>query len=155
MTTSTQPAPALYVIVVLKLARAIIYLLLAWQIFALAGQDLRPRFDDAVKRMRLDPETRFFKHLGDRIDAITPMNERWAATGTLLYGLLLLGEGIGLAFRARWAGLLAIFQSCALVLVETWALIKHPSVTIAVILVLNVWIVVYLHRNRARLFPTW
>jgi uncharacterized membrane protein (DUF2068 family) len=154
LTTRTPIAPTLYVIVVLKLARAVVYLLLALQIFALAGQDLRPHFDDAVKRMRLDPEARFIKKLGDRVDAITPMNARWAATGTVLYALLQIGEGVGLALRARWAAFLAIAQSAILVLVETFALIKHPSVTITVILVLNLWIVAYLYRNRARLFPT-
>jgi uncharacterized membrane protein (DUF2068 family) len=122
------------------------------QVYALVGEDLRPHFDELVRRLRMDPETDVFERLGTQIDAITPVNVGWAATGALLYGLLSLGEGIGLAMRVRWAGLLVIAESGFFVPLETYALIKNPSPTIVVVLVLNVAIVTYLHRNRNRLF---
>ncbi len=150
--SSRQRAPALYGIVAFKLLRAAILLMIAWKVFALVGEELRPHFDAAVHRLRLDPETEFFDHLGDRIDSITPYNVRWAATGALLYGLLSLGEGIGLAFRSRWAGLLVVAESAFFVPIETYALVKRPSLTVVAILILNLAIVVYLHRNRQRLF---
>ena len=126
--------------------------MLAMQVYALVGEDLRPHFDELVKRLRVDPETEFFERLGDRVDAITPVNVGWAATGALLYGLLSLCEGLGLAMRVRWAGLLVIAESGFFVPLETYALIRNPSATIVAVLVLNVSIVVYLHRNRNRLF---
>jgi len=120
--------------------------------YSLVGEDLRPHFEEAVRRMRLDPETDFFEKLGHRIDAVTPVNVGWAATGVLLYGILSIGEGIGLILRARWAGLLVVAESGFFVPVESYALIKDPSATIVVILILNVAIVIYLLRNRERLF---
>jgi uncharacterized membrane protein (DUF2068 family) len=149
---SSRLAPTLYGIVAFKLVRGALLLMLAMQVYALVGEDLRPRFDEIVRRLRIDPETEFFDHLGNRIDAITPMNVGWAATGALLYGLLSVAEGIGLALRVRWAGLLVIAESGFFVPLETYGLIRNPSLTILLILILNVAIVVYLHRNRDRLF---
>ena len=126
--------------------------MLAMQVYSLVGEDLRPRFDEAVRRLRIDPETEFFEHLGNRIDAITPVNLGWAATGALLYGLLSVAEGVGLALRVRWAGLLVVAESGFFVPLETYSLIRNPSLTIGAILILNIAIVIYLHRNRDRLF---
>jgi uncharacterized membrane protein (DUF2068 family) len=152
LAASRKPAPTLYGIVAFKLIRGVLLLMLAMKVYALVGEHLRPHFDEIVKRLRLDPETEFFDRLGDRIDAIKPVNVGWAATGALLYGLLSVGEGVGLALRARWAGLLVIAESGFFVPLETYALIRRPSLTIVAILILNVAIVLYLHRNRERLF---
>lgn len=152
MAASGKLAPTLYGIVAFKLIRGALLLMLAMQVYALVGEDLRPQFDSVVKRLKLDPETEFFEHLGDRIDAITPVNLGWAATGALLYGLLSVAEGVGLAMRVRWAGLLVVAESGFFVPLETYSLIRNPSLTIGLVLILNVAIVVYLHRNRDRLF---
>jgi len=152
LTKSTKLAPTLYGIVAFKIIRGVILLMVAMQVYALIGEDLRPHFDEAVKRLRLDPETAFFDKLGDRIDAITPVNVGWVATGALLYGLLSLTEGIGLSRRTRWAGFLVAAESGFFVPLETYSLITHPTPTILVVLIVNVAIVVYLVRNRERLF---
>jgi uncharacterized membrane protein (DUF2068 family) len=149
---SPQRAPTLYGIVAFKVLRGVILLLIALKGFTLVGQDLRPHFDAAVARLKLDPETEFFDRLGARIDDITSGMVGWAATGVLLYGVLSLIEGLGLALRARWAGLLVVAESGFFIPLEIYALIRDPSVTILAILILNCAIVVYLHRNRDRLF---
>ena len=137
MTAPSKIAPTLYGIIAFKLIRGALLLMIAMQVYALVGEELRPHFDEAVKRLRLDPETEFFG---------------WAATGALLYGLLSVTEGVGLAFRTRWAGLMVVVESGFFVPLETYSLIKHPTPTILAVLLLNVAIVVYLHRNRKRLF---
>ena len=152
MSSSSQRAPTLYGIVAFKLIRGALLLMLAMQAYKLVGEELRPHFEAAVVSLKLDPETEFFDRLGDRIDAITPVNVGWAATGALLYGVLSLAEGVGLALRTRWAGLLVVAESGFFVPLETYAMIKNPSATILVVLILNVAILVYLHRNRNRLF---
>jgi len=150
--STSKRAPTLYGIVAFKLIRGGLLLILAMKAYTLVGEELRPHFDEAVLWLKLDPETEFFDRVGDRIDAITPVNVGWAATGLFLYGVLSLGEGFGLARRTRWAGLLVVGESGFFVPLETYGLIKTPSLTIAAILIVNVAIVVYLHRNRARLF---
>ncbi len=126
--------------------------MLAMKAYALVGEEIRPHFDAAVLWLKLDPETEFFDRVGGRIDAITPVNVGWVATGALLYGVLSLAEGLGLARRTRWAGLLVVAESGFFVPLESYGLIKTPSVTILTILIVNVAIVLYLHRNRERLF---
>ena len=152
MKRSSQSAPTLYGIVTFKALRGVILLVIALKGFTLIGEDLRAHFDAAVEGLKLDPETEFFDHLGSRIDEITSRNVGWVATGILLYGLLSLAEGAGLAFRARWAGLLVIAESGFFIPLEVYALIKNPSATILAVLILNIAIVLYLHRNRDRLF---
>jgi uncharacterized membrane protein (DUF2068 family) len=102
LASKAQRAPALYGIVAFKLIRGVLLLSLALGVYTLVGDDLREAFERALRVIRVDPETEFFNHLGDRIAAITPTNVRWVATGTLLYGLLSIGEGIGLAWRLGW-----------------------------------------------------
>src|SRR5262249_2387525 len=108
--------------------------------------------DAAMERLKVDPESEFFERLGDRIDRIKPASVGWAATGALLYGLLSLSEGVGLALRAPWAGTLVVAASGFFVPLETCGPMKTPSLTIPVRLILNVAIVVSGHRNRERLF---
>lgn len=152
MTKTRKRAPTLYGIVAFKLIRGVVLLMLAMQVYTLVGEELRPHFDGAVTWLKLDPETQFFDRLGDRIDAITPVNVGWAATGALLYGVLSMAEGVGLALRTRWAVLLVVAESGFFVPLETYGLIKSPSPTIVVVLILNLAILIYLHRNRERLF---
>ena len=152
MTASSKRAPTLYGIIAFKVIRGAVLLMLAMQVYQLVGEHLRPHFEEAVVRLKLDPETEFFDRLGDRIDAITPVNVGWAATGALLYGLLSLAEGVGLALRTKWAGILVVAESGFFIPLETYGLIRNPSPTILVVLILNVTILVYLHRNRKRLF---
>jgi uncharacterized membrane protein (DUF2068 family) len=152
LTAPTKRAPTLYGIIAFKLIRGIFLLAIAMQVFHLVGTELRPHFEAAVRKVKLDPETVFFDRLGDRIEAVTPANVRWVATGTLLYGILSLAEGLGLVFRLRAAGLLVVAESGFFVPIEIYGLLKEFSVTIAVVLVLNAAIVLYLHRNRERLF---
>ena len=152
MSSPTKRAPTLYAIIAFKLVRGVLGLVLAVKAYELVGEDLRPHFDAAIRGLKLDPETEFFDRLGDRIDAITPGNVKWAATGALLYGALSLGEGLGLILRSRWAGRLVLAESAFFVPVETYGIIKEPSAAIVVVLIVNVAIVVYLYRNRDHLF---
>jgi uncharacterized membrane protein (DUF2068 family) len=146
-------APTLYVIIAIKLVKGLIALLLAFGVYKLAGKDLQEIFDRFLHWIHLDPENRFLSDLGDKLDQITPANVRWLATGTFLYSLFSLVEGVGLIFRASWAGWLAIGESAFFIPIEVYELVHRPfSWKILIILGLNVWIVWYLFANRQRLF---
>lgn len=160
-----QRAPTLYFIIVTKLAKGVLALLLAFGAYKLAGRDLQDLFDRALHFIHLDPENRFLSDIGDRLDQITPANVRWVATGTFLYSLFSLVEGIGLMFRVPWAGWLTIGESAFFIPIEIFELVHHHELIkrgvttshgftwkIAIILGLNILIVWYLFQNRARLF---
>jgi uncharacterized membrane protein (DUF2068 family) len=74
-------------------------------------------------------------------------------------------EGVGLIFRAPWAGWLAIGESAFFIPIEIFELVHHHELAqrgelvhpgfvwkISLILALNVLIVWYLFQNRKRLF---
>lgn len=161
-------APTLYLIIIGKLIKSVLLLLLALGVYNLAGADLSDLFDRLVHWVHLDPENRFLSDIGDRIDQMTPANVRWVATGTFLYSLFSLVEGVGLIFRAPWAGWLAIGESAFFIPMEIFELVRrprpemldhsrpellsHPKLDLLIVLAINVFIVWYLFANRKRLF---
>jgi uncharacterized membrane protein (DUF2068 family) len=82
--------------------------------------------------------------------------------------LFSLVEGVGLIFRAPWAGWLAIGESAFFIPIEIYELARHPKVAevynthpawwnhpkfgLLLVLVVNILIVWYLLQNRHRLF---
>jgi len=165
---SKKRAPTLYLIIAGKLIKGALSLLLALGVYKMAGADLSDYFDRLVRWMHLDPENRFLTDIGYQIDQITPANMRWVATGTFLYCLFSLVEGVGLIFRAPWAGWLAIGESAFFIPIEIYELVRRhrpdalthsrpellsdPKLGIFIVLAINVFIVWYLFANRKRLF---
>ena len=145
-------APTLYFIIAGKLIKGTLALGLAFGVFKLAGQDLSDTFDHLVQWFHLDPESRFFSEIGDRLDKITPANVRWVGVGTVVYSLFSLVEGIGLMFRVSWAGWLAIGESAFFIPIEVRELVKRPHWFVLGVLAFNVLIVWYLFANRSWLF---
>ena len=72
--------------------------------------------------------------------------------GTLLYGAFSLVEGVGLIFRAAFAGWMVIAESAVFVPLEIWEMLRSFSITVTIVLILNIAIVWYLYGNRHRLF---
>jgi len=161
-----RPAPTLYFIIAVKLIKGAVLILLALGVFSLANRDLSDVFDQFLRWVHLDPERTFFTSIGEWLDTITPTNIRVVASGTFLCGLFLLVEGLGLAFRAKWAIWLAIGESAFFIPIEIFELVHrrpeltgavrpmftHPKIGLAIVLALNVLIVWYLFKNRERLF---
>ena len=149
---SKRRAPTLYVIIVGKLIKGTLALGLAFGVFKLAGKDLSDMFDRLIHWFHLDPENRFFSEIGDKLDKITPTNVHWIAFVTLVYSLFSLAEGVGLMFRAPWAGWLAIGESAFFIPLEVRELIVRPHLFVAGVLAFNILIVWYLFANRSWLF---
>jgi len=160
--TAAQPpvkkrAPTLYVIIGIKLLKGLLLLLLAVGVYMLRNKDLSDIFDSSLRFIHLDPERNFFSSIDDWLDTVTPANVKVVASGTFLYGVLLLVEGIGLACRARWAVWLVIGQSVFFVPIEIYELThRHglwPVLVVLVVMAINILIVWYLLKNWRRLFP--
>lgn len=152
MAAPKQRAPTLYVIIAIKLVKGIILLLLALGFYSLTDNDLPQDFHKLIASLHLDPEKKFFTQVAVKLTSVTPSNLVWVASGTFLYSLFSLVEGVGLIFRVGWAGWLAIGESAFFVPIEIYELMKGFSVTVFVISCLNIFIVWYLFQNRARLF---
>ena len=164
-TPPPQKAPTLYFIIATKLAKGVLALLLAFGLYHVRNQAPGDVFDHALRAIHLDPENRFLSDIGDKLDQVTPTNVRAVATGTLLYSLFALVEGVGLMFRVPWAGWLTIGESAFFIPIELYELVRHHRVVarglpthpgfywkVSLILALNIFIVWYLFQNRDRLF---
>jgi len=145
-------APTLYLIIGAKLIKGVLLLLLAFGVYKMTGAGLSDLFDRLVHWVHLDPENRFLSEIGDKLDAVTPANVRWVATGTFLYSLFSLVEGFGLIFRVPWAGWLAIGESAFFIPIEVRELVVRPHWFVFGVLAFNVLIVWYLYANRSWLF---
>lgn len=145
-------APTLYFIIIAKLIKGTLALGLALFVLKLAGQDLSEAFDRLLHWFHLDPESRFFSEVGTKLDNVTPANVRWVGIVTGLYSLFSLVEGVGLMFRASWAGWLAIGESAFFIPIEVRELVIRPHGFVFGVLAFNVLIVWYLFANRNWLF---
>jgi uncharacterized membrane protein (DUF2068 family) len=145
-------APTLYLIIAGKLIKGSLALVLALFFFKLAGQDLSNEFDRLLQWFHLDPESRFFSEVGDKLDTVTPANVRWVGIVTVLYALISLVESVGLILRLPWAGWLAIGESAFFIPFEVREIILHPHWFVLGVLGFNILIVWYLFANRSWLF---
>jgi uncharacterized membrane protein (DUF2068 family) len=154
-------APTLYAIIAIKLLKGLLFVTLAIVAYTLSDNDLPADYRNLLQHLRLNPERRFWADLAVQIGQLTKANVLWAAAGTLVYSLFSLVEGVGLMFRISWAGWMAIGESAFFIPIEIYDLVHRTvparprpghTLTVVVILALNIFIVWYLFQNRHRLF---
>jgi uncharacterized membrane protein (DUF2068 family) len=146
-------APTLYAIILMKVLKGLLLLAGAVTAYALSDNDLPAEFRNLLVMLGQDPQQHFFEGVARRIATITESNVLWVAAGTFIYSLFSLVEGVGLICRVAWAGWMAIMESGFFVPIEVYELEeKGFSWGLFGILVINVIIVIYLVRNRHRLF---
>jgi uncharacterized membrane protein (DUF2068 family) len=154
-------APMLYAIIALKLLKGVSFVTLAIVMYTLSDNDLPAEYRHLLQHLRLNPERRFWANLAVHVGQLTEVKLLWAAAGTLVYSLFSWVEGVGLMRRASWAGWMAIGESAFFIPIEIYELVgQNPAggarpghtVTVLIILVINIVIVWYLLQNRQRLF---
>lgn len=160
----TKGVPTLYFIVGFKLLKGIAALSLALGAYSLTDNNLPDEFRRLLEFLHLDPEKKFFLEAADRIGEITPANLKWVAVGSVVYGLFMMLQAVGLALRVSWVVWLVIAESAFFIPIELFELVRrhapnaenhphlfaHPKIGVALILVANVAIVWYLFKNRER-----
>jgi uncharacterized membrane protein (DUF2068 family) len=167
MTVNPKPkrAPTLYFIVAVKLVKGVAALLLALGSYSLTDNNLPEDFRSLLEFFHIDPEKKFFLELADRVADITPNNLKWLAAGSVIYGLFMLLQATGLIFRVSWIVWLVIGESAFFIPIEIFELVRrhapnpenhphlfaHPKIGVAIVLAVNVAIVWYLFKNRARI----
>jgi uncharacterized membrane protein (DUF2068 family) len=170
MSETAQPAaknraPTLYFIVGIKALKGLLALLLALGAYSLTDNNLPEDFRRLLVLFHLDPEKKFFLDLTDRVGEITPAHLKWLAAGSVVYGSFMLLQAVGLAWRVSWVVWLVIAESAFFIPVEIYELVRrhapnpelhphlipHPKISLAIVLIVNVFIVWYLFQNRARL----
>ncbi len=152
MPASKSRPPGLWSIVVFKLGKGILFLSLALGLWSLMDNNLPADLRQLLQQLHFDPERRFWADVSARVEKITPDNLAWLGSSSFLYGLLSASEAIGLFWRRRWAGWLALAEGAFFIPIEIFELSHGFTWGLSLILLVNVMIVVYLYRNRGRLF---
>lgn len=145
-------APTLYAIIAIKLLKGAFFASLALAAYTLSNNNLPAEFARLQDFLKVDPANKFFRGLAVQVGQLTEAKVLWAAAGTFLYSLFSWVEGIGLMFRISWAGWLAIGESAFFIPIELYDLVRHFSLTVLIILIINIVIVWYLFDNRHVLF---
>jgi uncharacterized membrane protein (DUF2068 family) len=147
-----HPATALNAIIAYKFLKGVCLVLLGLAFLLISAADLRTQLAEIFRQADIGLDSA--AEVNRWIAMITSDNLRWLMIGSVLYGSVSWAEGVGLFFRAAWAAWITIGESAMFVPVEVWQLKRGFSISLLVILVLNVGIVWYLYRNRYRLFHT-
>ena len=145
-------APTLYVIIVLKLLKGLLFVGLALTVYTLSDNDLPAEYQHWLQVFRANPDAKFWSNLATSVGNLTEAKMVHFAVGALIYSLFALVEGTGLMFRLSWAGWLSIGESAFFIPIEIYELARRFTWPVFVIMVLNIFMVWYLFQNRQRLF---
>jgi len=145
--TRGQRAPTLYAIIAFKFVKGLALVLVGLAFFLVQEGDLRAQIAETFRQANLGQAAS-----EEWLKMINAGNLSWLTIGSVIYGLFSWIEGLGLFLRATWAAWAAIGESAVFVPVEMWQLGRAFSMTLVVILVLNVGVVWYLYHYRHRLF---
>ena len=160
-TAAEKRAPTLYGIIIFKLIKGSLFLTLAIVAYTLSDNNLPDEYRGFIRHiqpvlelLRVHPANKFFTHIAEEIGGLTEAKVLWAAAGTLVYSLFSLVEGAGLIFRITWAGWLAIGESAFFIPIELYEITRRAKFSwwLLTVMVINVFIVWYLFKNRHRLF---
>jgi uncharacterized membrane protein (DUF2068 family) len=147
-----QRAPTLMGIALFKLGKGVVFLLISIALYCLSDDNITEEFRQLVHWLKLSPETKLVAVILKKLGTITESNMLVVAAGTVSYAALALVEGIGLWMRFSWAAYLAIAESAIFIPYEVHELSRKLTVGMFSLLCVNLLIVIYLWRNRHRLF---
>ena len=150
--TNKRPELALDAIIAVKLFKGLLFVAISVGFYALSDNDLNLEYSHLLGYLHIDGSRKFFLKLAAKIAQVKEIDVLWVAAGTLVYGLLSLVEATGLILRHSWAATLTAAESGFLIPFEIYELAKNFSLTLLIVLVVNVIIVWYLLHNRHRLF---
>jgi uncharacterized membrane protein (DUF2068 family) len=138
----------LKLIALFKIGKGVLLLLLGVSLLFL---NARSRWMDALSNWTADEillaHSKATAYLLHKLQAVLA-GETLRATGllALFYTAVLFTEGIGVYMEQRWAELLMIFATAALIPLEVRHIWHHPGVVGALILLVNCFIVWFLYR---------
>jgi uncharacterized membrane protein (DUF2068 family) len=138
----------LRLIALFKIGKGVLLLVLG---FSLLFLNARTRWMDALSNWTADEilleHSKAVSYLLHKLQAVLA-GDTLRATGflALFYTAVLFTEGIGVYMEQRWAELLMVFATAALIPLEIRHIWHHPGVVGALILLVNCFIVWFLYR---------
>jgi uncharacterized membrane protein (DUF2068 family) len=134
----------LVLIGVLKLFKAVLFILLGVGALRLLHKDLVDVVTHFILALRFDPENHFVNLVLEKVALINPHRLREISLAIFLYAALDIIEGTGLALEKVWAEYLTLILTASFLPWELFEIIRHVTLLKVVLLALNTAVVVYL-----------
>lgn len=143
-----RPDFGLRVIIIWKIAKAVLLTSVGVAAFVLADSDLFHLGARLVRWLGLDPASPRIARALAHLTGMTPRRIELVGAGALGYAVVCAIEGWGLHRRRVWAEWLTVILTCSLIPLEIYELARHATIGKLVALVVNAAIVMYLLRHR-------
>jgi len=144
MTKSKAHGRGLQVIAAFKLLKGLALLALGIGALKLLHRDVEAIVVHWINVFQVDPHSHYLQLLLQKLSILDDRRLKELSVGTFIYSAIFLTEGVGLAFRNRWAEYLTIITTASLLPLELYELAKHASIGKVLALAINLAVVVYL-----------
>jgi uncharacterized membrane protein (DUF2068 family) len=149
LTRSANPNHSnwLVVIGVLKLLKALLFILLGVGALQLLHKDLVDMLTKLIVDLKFDPENHFVNLVLEKVALISPHRLRQISIAIFCYAALDIIEGTGLALEKTWAEYLTLILTASFLPWEIFEIVRHITWLKVGLLVLNMIVAIYLIFN--------
>jgi uncharacterized membrane protein (DUF2068 family) len=144
MTERRAHGRGLRLIAAFKLLKGLALLALGIGALKLLHKDVEAIVLHWINIFQVDPHGHYMHLLLAKLSILDDRRLKELSVGTFIYSAVFFTEGLGLAFRKRWAEYFTIITTSSLLPIEVYELAKHASIGKGVALVINLAVVVYL-----------
>lgn len=134
----------LRLIAAFKLLKACALIAVGIGALKLLHKDVAGLVEHWINVFRVDPHNHFIDLLLTKLAILDDRRLKELSVGTFVYAGIFLVEGVGLAFRKRWAEYFTIITTSSLLPIEIYELARKASVGRSFALALNLAVVAYL-----------
>lgn len=127
-----------------RLGKGGLLLLAGVGLLRLVHRDLGALVEHWITALGMDPDGQYLQRFVAWVSGITPRHLQAVGFGTLFYGVLSLGEGIGLWLERPWGPVLTVVATASFLPIEVFELIRRFTLVRLGILLFNSVIVAYL-----------
>jgi uncharacterized membrane protein (DUF2068 family) len=134
----------LKLIAAFKLVKALALLLVGIGALKLLHKDIAALVEHWISIFQVDPHNHFIHKLLEKLSIMDDRRLKELSVGTFVYSAIFFTEGLGLAFRKRWAEYFTIITTTSFLPIEIYELFKHASIGKGFALLINLAVVAYL-----------
>ncbi len=147
MTPKKHGSKGLWLIAAFKLLKGLALLAVGIGALRLLHKDVASEVERWVNYLRVDPQNYYIHKLLAKVGLLNDRKLKELSVGTFFYSALLLTEGVGLAFKQRWAEYFTIITTASLLPLEVFEIARRVSFARIALFLVNIAIVVYLVRH--------
>jgi len=144
MTEPKAHGRGLRLIAAFKLLKGVALLALGIGALKLLHKDVEAIIVHWINVFQVDPHSHYLQLLLEKLSILDDRRLKQLSVATFIYSAIFMTEGVGLAWRQRWAEYLTIVTTASLLPLEVYELAKHASFGKGLALLINLAVVVYL-----------